>query len=452
MTSKRPPNFLFFLPDQHRPDWLGCNPHLPLRTPNLDRLCGSGVRFTNAFTAAPVCSPSRACLATGRDYYRCGVRDNRQNTPLSLPTYYRHLRDAGYDVVGVGKFDLHKPDRDWGLDGSNMVAEYGFTRGIDNEGKGDAFASFRENGMSPKGPYMQFLKENGLVDTYNANHEAYADQWFPRVTVLPDEAYCDNWVAGNAIRYLKEFHHEKPWHLVVNFVGPHPPFDVTPVMRSRWENVEIPAPVDNDEPDMELIRARRQNYAAAIENIDDHIGLMIQLVAERGELDNTIFVHSSDHGEMLGDHNRWGKSVWYTPSSGVPMILSGPGIRQDFCSDALVSMHDLAATFLDYAAASPLPDSDARSLRAVLDGKSERHRDYILSGLNDWNMVFDGHYKLVTGADPSPILYDIQGDPHELKNVAKEHPDTVENLTRILETEINRPEQNTAADADKRRR
>ncbi len=119
----RQPNILFFLPDQHRPDWLGCNPELPLRTPNLDRLCGHGIRFTNAFTPSPLCSPARACLATGRDYHRCGVR-NRQNTPLSLPNYYRCLRDSGYEVAGVGKFDLHKPDHDWGLDGSKSRGEF----------------------------------------------------------------------------------------------------------------------------------------------------------------------------------------------------------------------------------------------------------------------------------------------------------------------------------------
>ena len=118
------PNILFVLPDQHRPDWLGCNPDLPVRTPNLDRLARNGIRFTNAFTPSPLCSPARACLAAGRDYGRCGVRNNRQNTPLSLPTYYQALRDAGYEVAGVGKFDLHKPDLDWGLEGFLLGAGF----------------------------------------------------------------------------------------------------------------------------------------------------------------------------------------------------------------------------------------------------------------------------------------------------------------------------------------
>lgn len=451
MMKTRQPNILFFLPDQHRPDWLGCNPALPLRTPNLDRLCSRGVRFANAFTPSPLCSPARACLATGRDYHRCGVRNNGQNTPLSLPNYYRHLRDAGYEVAGVGKFDLHKPDHGWGLDGSKMLQEYGFTCGIDNEGKGDAIAAYRHNGMSAKGPYMQFLQENNLTATHLAMYEPYLGKpgWlnFPAVTDLPDTAYCDNWVADNGMQFLRKFPQDKPWHLVVNFVGPHGPFDVTADMRSRWENVEIPPPVDNDEPDSEVIAARRQNYAAMIENIDRHVGRMIDLVKQRGELDNTIIVYSSDHGEMLGDHGHWGKSVSYTPSSGIPLIVSGPGIRSGVCSYALVSLHDLAATFLDYAQADPLPRSDARTLRTHLEGYSGKHRDFVISGLNDWKLIFDGRYKCVVGATPSPMLFDIQEDPHELIDIAETHPHIATQLAETLESETRNTEPSVPDDA-----
>ena len=435
------PNILFFFPDQHRSDWLGCNGDLPQCTPNMDRLAKSGVRFTNVFTPSPLCSPARACLATGRDYHRCGVRNNGQNTPLSLPTYYQSLRNAGYHVCGVGKFDLHKADHDQGLDGQNMITEYGFTEGIDNEGKWDAVNSYRKRNNQPSGPYMHYLQRRGLDQVHaNAMEEGRTQHHGAWVTSLPDDAYCDNWVAENAMHFLRDFPANQPWHLVVNFTGPHEPFDVTANMRSRWENVDIPSPVDNDDLDTVTITARRQNYAAMIENIDNHVRRMIEVVEQRGELENTIIVYSSDHGEMLGDHGRWGKSTWYTPSSGVPLIMSGPGIRQGLRSDTLVSLHDLAATFLDYAGTPPLSDSDSRSLRPVLEGKSKKQRDYIISGLNDWNMVFDGHYKLVTWNESSPILYNIQNDPNELKNVADGNPDVVKKLTKILETGIRQPE------------
>ena len=156
-------NILFFFPDQQRPDWLGFNSDLPLRTPNLDRLAAEGMRFNHAYSTSPLCAPSRASVASGRHYDHCGVRNNGQDYPLDQPTYYQALRDAGYRVAGVGKFDLHKntsdpANLDWHLDGSRLIEEWGFTEGIDNEGKMDGSMSYSAAG-GPKGPYLKFLHD-----------------------------------------------------------------------------------------------------------------------------------------------------------------------------------------------------------------------------------------------------------------------------------------------------
>ena len=157
------PNLLVLLPDQHRFDFLGTQSTLPLRTPNLDALAREGVLFANTTTPSPLCAPARACLASGRDYRRCGVPDNDYDYPLEQPTYYAALRDAGYHVAGVGKFDLHKRTLDWGLDGSRLLEEWGFSAGIDNEGKLDAVRSGTD---VPKGPYMAYLHERGLAEVH----------------------------------------------------------------------------------------------------------------------------------------------------------------------------------------------------------------------------------------------------------------------------------------------
>jgi arylsulfatase A-like enzyme len=439
------PNMLFFFPDQHRPDWLGLNPALPLRTPFLDDLARRGVRFTHAFTPSPLCSPARACLATGRSYSRCGVLNNGQNTPLTLPTYYRALRDSGYTVAGVGKFDLHKPGLNWGLDGRNLVREYGFTDGVDNEGKGDAIMACLRNGRRPKGPYLAFLESRGLLETHLRMYEPYLGQpgWldFPAVTDLPDEAYCDNWVADNARRFLRDFPRDRPWHLVVNFTGPHGPFDVTADMHRRWQGVELPDPHDNHEPDRAVIRERRRNYAAMIENIDRLCAGLAAEVAARGEADRTLIVYSSDHGEMLGDHGRWGKSVWYQPSGGIPLIVAGPGVEPGVASRALVQLHDLAATFLDFAGAPALPESDALSLRPLLEGRTGVHREVVVGGLinprrgMDRRMACDGRFKLVLESDQPPILFDLESDPCEDVNVAADHPGVVRGLADAIARE-----------------
>jgi len=246
------PNILFFLSDQHRSDWLGCNPDLPLRTPNLDRLSATGIRFRNAYTPSPLCAPARACLASGLSYDRCRVPSNRESYPLDQPTYYQSLRDAGYRVCGVGKFDLHKDlDRppselDWHLDGSRLLAEWGFTEGIDNEGKLDGSNSYRAAGR-PKAPYLNFLRRQGLADTYVQEHADRGKHRDAYVTALPAETYCDNWIAGNGLRFLRNFPDDQPWHLVVNFAGPHNPMDVTQCMHDAWHGVEFPVMKGNHE-------------------------------------------------------------------------------------------------------------------------------------------------------------------------------------------------------------
>lgn len=424
------PNFLFFVPDQFRADWLGCASDLPVKTPNIDRLAAQGTRFTQAMTPSPLCSPARACLATGMDFENCGAPTIYDNTPLKKKTYYQSLRDVGYHVAGVGKFDLHKADLDWGVDGSMLLEEYGFSEGIDSEGKGDAIWSYRKEKVV-KGPYIKYLKGQGLLDKHLSMYEhSTGNLLFEAVTDLPDEAYCDNWISQNGLDMLGGFSNKQPWHLVVNFAGPHDPYDVTSAMRERWSDVDFPAPINNDQDDPEEIRLRQQNYAAMIENIDTQIGRYLDLLEERGELDNTVIIFSSDHGEMLGDHNRWQKSIWYRGSVDIPLILKGPGIAKQ-SSRALVSFHDIAATMLDLAGAEPLEDGDARSFEPVLTGENQIHRRVNKSALNDWKLVSDGRFKLVLREGKDPVLFDLKTDPEEIHNFASEFPCKVDQLKAL---------------------
>jgi choline-sulfatase len=423
------PNILFVLPDQHRPDFLGTNPNLPVRTPTLDGLAARGVRFTNAVCPSPLCAPSRAALASGRNYYRCGVPNHDHDYPPEQPTYYRHLRRAGYQVAGVGKFDLHKSTSYWGPDGTHQLEAWGFTDGVDNGGKWDLVAAAQRYNTPDFDPYAAFLHHRGLLETHVADYNDRAQYRDTHPTPLPDFAYCDNWIARNALSLLYGFAAEAPWHLVVNFAGPHDPMDVTASMRARWSDVDFPPPHDAaGDLDRATHTAIRQNYAAMIENIDRHVASFLEAVEARGELDQTLVVYASDHGEMLGDHGRWGKKTFYQPSAGVPLIVAGPDVRDNHVSDALVSLHDLAPTFLDWADAAPLPEADAQSLRPVLEGRADTHREIVLSALYDGRMGFDGRYKLVEQAEASPRLFDLQNAPHEDRSIAADAPSVVERL------------------------
>lgn len=419
------PNILFLFPDQHRYDWTGANPNLPVRTPNLDKLAARGVRFNYALTPSPLCAPARGAIAAGKEYDRCRVPSNATDYPVEQTTFYRLLRDGGYHVMGCGKFDLHKGTQEWGLDGKRLVHEWGFSDGIDNAGKGDAVSSSR-NG--PKDPYAAYLKSRGLLqthrdDAHNRTKNTAAGTW---PTPLPDDAYCDNWIGNNGMKLLQRAPADKPWFMQVNYAGPHPPWDVTESMAQLYKDVDFPQPNrPGQKTPAEQHLAVRRNYAAMITNIDRWTGLFVDELARRGELDNTIIIYSSDHGEMLGDHGGWGKSSPMQQSVGVPLVIAGPGVSEGIVSDALVNTMDIAATCLELAGIARPSDMDSLSLVPVLGGKTKFHRECVYSGLKPWRMVFDGHYKLIEGllddgkGQDAPLLFDLKNDPLENTNLLK---------------------------------
>lgn len=429
--SKRP-NILFFFPDQWRFDWMPDTPGLDLRLPNLRALTQRGVKFTHAAVSSPLCAPSRACLASGQNYERCGVADNGFDYPLPQRTYYQSLREHGYAVLGVGKLDLHKKTMDWGLDGSRLTKEWGFSAAIDNEGKHDAIRSGR---LTPKGPYMKYLHDAGLA---HAHVEDFEKRTGPpsytnlAPTPLPDSAYCDNWIAENGFKLLRAVPQRQPWHLVLNFTGPHDPVDVTKQMLARHPGRQFPQPRSTQQYDAATHNGIRERYAAMCENIDRWLGEYTEEIRKRGELDNTLIVFSSDHGEMLGDLGLWGKSKPFDPSVRVPLVAAGPQIAQKRVSSALIQVHDLAATFLDISGAKPLPLTDAQSIRSLLEGKKKSHRPKLSSGLKEWKIVSDGRWKLVEGwQGQKEQLFDTTANPAEDKNLAVQHPEQIARLRAL---------------------
>ena len=449
MATSGRPNILFLFPDQHRYDWVGWNSDLPVHMPNLDRLAARGVRFDKVICNSPLCAPSRSTLAQGVNYRRSGTLDNDDNTPLDQPLFYQNLRDAGYRVASVGKVDLHKGTPVWRADGSSWLDKWGFTDGIDNCGKHAGATHWQPVADTP---YIAYLQERRLdrvhVDDLNSRHRFTSTDPTP----LPDDAYCDNWIADNCLRYLREFPAEQPWFMQVNYTGPHEPMDITQSMYDRWTDIDFPQPHDTDEYDPETHRRIRRNYAAMLENIDRHTARYLEAIEERGELDNTIVVYSSDHGEMLGDHHDWEKFTYYHPSLCVPLVIAGPGIEQGVASGALTQLIDLAATFLDYAGADPIHRMDGKSLRPVLEGNIDGIHHHVFSGLENrgggassahkirnFDLVWDGRYKLVVSQrDDGTMLFDLDRDPLEDRNLAGSEPEIVARLRAVLDAELAR--------------
>ena len=144
----------------------------------------------------------------------------------------------------------------------------------------------------------------------------------------------------------------------------------------------------------------RRNWAATVEHLDQCLGRLVERVGKRGDLDNTVVVFTSDHGEMLGDYNQWQKLSPLQASVGVPLVIAGPGVAAVGRDDAPMTTLDLTASFLEWAGLTPSEYLDSRSLVGYLGGGGYRHRDLVFSGLSAWRMVFDGRFKLVRGYDP----------------------------------------------------
>ncbi len=445
--NKKRPNFLFFFPDQHRFDWTSMNPDLPDITPNLKKLAGKGVHFTNAFSPSPVSAPSRACLASGREYAGCGVKSNGVNYPLDRTTFYTRLKNIGYHVLGCGKFDLSKPNKNWGPGGKHnnhshpsLLEAWGYTDGIDNAGKMDGVKTYKKN-KEKIDPYLAFLEKNNLAEAHLKNFKTL-DHDYAGKSIMPDNAYADNWIASNGLKLIRSVPKGRPWFIQINFNGPHPPMDITKSMYELWKDKKFPLPRAAGNGKKETIEKKRRNYGAMIYNIDSWLKVFQKELIKRNEMENTVIVYCSDHGEMLYQRGLTGKSKPYHPSVCVPLVISGPGIRKNIsCKDPVETL-DLTATFLDYAGINIPDDIDSRSLKPYLEGKGNLPRKYAVSSLKGWALVFDGKYKLITSKFPlnkqsdNPDkefhLYDLEKDTVDLDDISDKHPDIVEKLKKLL--------------------
>ena len=447
MPAQTSPNILLIMTDQHRWDYLGCAGADFVDTPNIDRLAASGVRFTNAFTNAPICAPARIGLATGMHPARIGTLDNQSYLPSHLPTYYQRLRDSGYRVGCVGKLDLAKPDKYNGRHGDRpAVYRWGFTHPEEVEGKMHAAQG---DPTAPHGPYTHYLRDKGRLTTFWEDYRKRAsDGWIvgaPQDSVLPTEDFQDCYIGRRAAQWIESIADDFPWHLFVSFVGPHDPFDPPTEYAEQFRDAAMPDAIPKSlegKPQWALNRQKeftteelaqiRRQYCALIKLIDDQVGAILDALETRKMLDNTVIIFTSDHGEMLGDHGLFQKQVPYEPSIHIPLIVAGRAIAQGKESDALVDMYDLNPTICALAGVAAAPDMDARSFDGILRGNQTEHRQDIHIAMPNYRGIRNRRHKFVDNVNDVPELYDLMNDPGERHNVADECPDQVADMREGL--------------------
>lgn len=411
------PNILLIMSDEHAPMFSGCYGHPIVQTPHMDWLAEQGVLFENAYCNSPLCLPSRMSFMTGRYISNIEVWDNDSILATNAVTWAHQLRAAGYDVVLSGKQHFVGPDK-----------LHGFRAQLSQDIHGDnrhAIFPWRKGVIPAKQPW-QGVYEAGPGTTR--------------------EIEVDDDVEATTLAYLRDpARKEQPWAINASFIAPHFPL-VAP--QKYWDlyppdEMDLPTIPDGhldnlhpvyqrmrtmfgmvDYTDEEQRRARA-GYYALITYLDDKIGRMIDVLRETGQLDNTVIIYTSDHGEMAGEHGMWRKSNFYEQSSRIPMLIAWPGqLPAGRRVTENVSLVDLVATVVEIGDAPTVAPLDGDSLLALARGKDEAWKDmafseYLAHGvIRPMAMLRRGRFKLNYSLDDPVELYDLEADPGEFHDLA----------------------------------
>jgi choline-sulfatase len=324
----------------------------------------------------------------------------------------------------------------------------GFTDPTETEGKCSA-AVFSPPAVCP---YTHYLVKHGLAEKFHEDYASRRPIWVSGDSVLPLHAYHDDFVGRTAVRFLEKVSDESPWHYFVSFVGPHNPWDAPKEYSRIYDLGDMPvnnaikdpmasAPQDHtqrqekqrsqDLTDDALAGAMLQ-YAGMITLVDDYVGRFIDTLRERGMLDNTVIIYCADHGEMMGDHGLFGKSVYFESAVRIPLLVAGPSVAAKGEDDSLVSLSDLAPTILELAGVDPVSPMESSSLVPLLRGEPPDFRDHQISELHNSRMLFDGRYKFIENDGDLDELYGLREDPKEVANLAPDSPKKTEEMRERL--------------------
>ena len=419
-------NILLIMVDEFRRDALGCAGHKFVQTPNLDTLAARGTRFTNAYTNCPICVPARAAFATGNYANKTGYWDNSIAWDGRIRSWSHVLQDASVKVETIGKLHYRSSDDPLGLDQSHIPMYI-------KDGVGSIKGAIRD-------PLPPLSKDAHLKDGFPAKAQiglSSYNQYDLKVTEL-----ARNWIQTNGSM------NSKPWVLFVSFLAPHYPLTVPKEFFELYDPNELELPVTDPKttnyklhPWAQVLNAYQPHsnnmteektrlalsaYFGLCSFIDHQIGLVLKTLKEECLEDQTRIIFTSDHGENAGDRGMWGKSLLYEHSTGVPMIIAGPGIDQGNICETPVSLVDCRPSILeatgirDEVPATALPGESLFQLaqqkrdphRPVF---SEYHAAYSPTGAY---MLRSGNWKLNYYVDYPPELFHLSDDPLELVNEA----------------------------------
>ena len=417
----KPPNFVFIMTDTQATNVVGTYQGPDLQTPHIDRLAERGVKFTRAYTTCPLCTPARAGIFSGIYPHTAGAWTNNLPMGDNIVTMGQRFRDNGYRTAYVGK---------WHLDGHDY-----FGAGICPDGWEEAYwyDGARYLGELTEEEIALWRRGLNSVAQLRARDIRPPFTWAHRVS-------------DRAIHFLRD-QGEAPFVLVVSYDEPHHPFTCPPEHAERFVEYDYPVGpgADDDLADKPVhhrewaasytARAsggtvRRPLYLGCNSFVDSEIGRVID-AAHCHAPGNTCIIFTSDHGDMLGAHQLWGKGpAMYEEIAHIPLIVEPPGgVEGGAVNDTLVSHIDLLPTMLDLAGLDVPPILEGESIVPLLQGVEDPDRAVYLEfqryeiehdsfgGFQPVRCVVRGPYKLVLNLLHSDELYDLEQDPAELHNL-----------------------------------
>ncbi len=407
------PNILFLFADDQRADALGCAGNPYIKTPNIDKLAESGVRFSNNYIMGghhgAICAPSRAMLMSGQSLFHLysgfdmkkWVDDKVLNDEITMPAYFT---GHGYETFGTGK---------WHNGAQSFETSFQHGDNVFIGGMCDHF----------KVPCRTL--ENGKLSkpvTKGYSTDLFADA---------AKQFLDGYAKGSR---------EKPFFCYVAFTAPHDPRSPREGYIGMYPDEAVPVPAnfkkahpfefDNmqirDETlapwprTPEIIQASIADYYGLISHIDDRVGDIISTLKENGLYENTIIVYAADNGLAIGSHGLLGKQNLYEHSMKVPLIMAGPGIPKGGTSPAFTYMYDMFPTLCQLSGL-PLPEGvEGKDLSPVIKGEKQGVRKSIFTVYrNTVRAVRQGQWKLIRYPERGYTqLFNLGNDPYEINNLA----------------------------------
>ncbi len=412
------PNVLIIMTDQQRADSIHALGAQWMQTPNMDRLVNEGCSFINACTCNPVCIPARHSLLTGLYSRDHGAADNQQvKLPADMPRLPQIMADAGWRTEAIGKMHFTPAQTHHGFHKMQTQEELYTNRGDDD--------------------YAMWLVDNGLGHVKHVHGIRNPLGFTPQRSQLDPAHHPTTWVGNRTVDAIKR-NTKRPFFMWSSFIHPHYPCAVPDAYADMYKGADIPAAIppqenvaerivqnrkSNDYDDAAKDQRMREMYYACISMVDEQVGRILKALEETNQLNNTLIIFTSDHGDMLNDNGAWGKSVPYDSARKIPLLMRYP---KTFNGGSTFKGHadliDVLPTILDvcdlsYDAPYTLP---GQSVLVPKEQSKNRDVHYMENGNAEKRVIsIRGHrykYNYWFG-DGREEFFDRKYDPQECNNL-----------------------------------